>query len=127
MTLYLIAINVYSSVIEAPKSRGYSYIEEWMIGVHIPMLTAILEYGIILAMKKYQHKIKTPVVIKNSTRVSEENEHNQMYPAMAFKVSDDKENIFDVEKMAKQMDKWTFIGSLTFMVCFDTIYWATHI
>ena len=124
VTLYLIASNVYSSV-EAPKSRGFSYIEKWMIGIHIPLLTAIFEYGIILAMKKYQHKIKKPTVIKNNARVSEENEHNEMYPAMALKESDGQKNIFDVEKMAKLMDKWNFIGSLTFIVCFDIIYWAT--
>lgn len=50
ITLYLIASNVYNSV-EGPPSRGFSYIEIWMIGVHIPMLVAIFEYGLILAMK----------------------------------------------------------------------------
>ena len=37
LTLYLISANVYNSV-DAPNSRGFSYIEIWMIGVQIPIL-----------------------------------------------------------------------------------------
>ena len=56
MTLDLIATNVYNYV-KAPANRGFSYIEIWMIGVQIPILVAIFEYAIILAMKKYQSSI----------------------------------------------------------------------
>ena len=115
VTLYLIATNVYSSV-EAPKDRGFSYIEKWMLGVHIPMLTAIFEYGIILAIKRK----KQPTSIQNNSRVMPKNENKQIYP----KESNGQENVFDVDKMAKVMDKWTFIVSLTFIVCFDIMYWA---
>ena len=52
VTLYLIATNVYNSV-KAPPKRGFSYIEIWMIGVQIPMLAALIEYGFLLALKKY--------------------------------------------------------------------------
>lgn len=52
ITLYLIASNVYGSV-KAPAKRGFSYLEIWMMGVHIPMLVAIFEYGALLAMKKF--------------------------------------------------------------------------
>ena len=52
VTLYLIATNVYSSV-HAPTRRGFSYIEIWMIGIQIPILTGVIEYGILLALKKY--------------------------------------------------------------------------
>ena len=52
VTLDLIATNVYNSV-EAPTQRGLSYIEIWMIGVQIPILVGIFEYGILLAMRKY--------------------------------------------------------------------------
>ena len=51
VTLYLISANVYNSV-EAPKSRGFSYIEIWMIGAQIPILLALVEYGFILHLKK---------------------------------------------------------------------------
>ena len=51
VTLYLISANVYSSV-EAPKARGFSYIEVWMIGTQFPILLALFEYGLILYWKK---------------------------------------------------------------------------
>ena len=52
VTLYLIVINVYASI-EAPTGRGFSYIEVWMIGAQGVILMALLEYGFILAWKKY--------------------------------------------------------------------------
>ena len=52
ITLDLIATNVYNSV-KAPAKRGFSYVEIWMIGVQIPILLGILEYAILLALKKY--------------------------------------------------------------------------
>ena len=60
VTLYLILINTFTSV-NAPKSRGFSYIEMWFIGVQIPIVWALLEYGIILAFirnRNQQSKIK---------------------------------------------------------------------
>ena len=58
VTLYLITANVYNSV-KAPPSRGFSYIEVWMLGAQAPILIAILEYGAVLHMKKYARKQKT--------------------------------------------------------------------
>ena len=52
VTVDLIATNVYNSV-KAPAQRGLSYIEIWMLGIQIPILVGIFEYGILLAMKKY--------------------------------------------------------------------------
>ena len=57
VTLYLIATNVYNSV-KAPPKRGFSYIEIWMIGVQIPILTGLTEYGVLLALKKYHQDEK---------------------------------------------------------------------
>ena len=51
VTLYLISANVYNSV-DAPKNRGFSYIEIWMIGSQFPILLALLEYGFVLYLKK---------------------------------------------------------------------------
>ena len=51
VTIYLISANVYNSV-DAPKDRGFSYIEIWMIGSQFPILLALLEYGILLYFKK---------------------------------------------------------------------------
>jgi len=49
----LIASNTYGSV-KGPMNRGFSYIEIWMGGVQALMLVAIIEYGILLTMKKYK-------------------------------------------------------------------------
>ena len=51
VTLYLISANVYNSV-DAPKSRGFSYIEIWMFGSQFPILLALLQYGFVLLLKK---------------------------------------------------------------------------
>ena len=51
VTLYLISANVYNSV-DAPKNRGFSYIEVWMLGSQFPILLALFEYGVILYLKK---------------------------------------------------------------------------
>ena len=51
VTLYLISANVYNSV-DAPKNRGFSYIEIWMLGTQFPILVALFEYGVVLYLKK---------------------------------------------------------------------------
>ena len=55
ITLYLIQVNTYNSV-EAPPGRGFSSIDIWSFGMQIPILVAILEYGIVLSMKKFWTK-----------------------------------------------------------------------
>jgi hypothetical protein len=67
VTLYLISANVYNSV-DAPKNRGFSYIEIWMLGSQVPILVALLEYVFYLKkvvkisnqdeMKIFEDKIK---------------------------------------------------------------------
>ena len=52
MVLYLIQINTYSSV-EAPLNRGFSLIETWFIGMQVPIVLAILEYAVLLTLKKF--------------------------------------------------------------------------
>ena len=52
VTLYLMTSNVYSSV-QAPKIRGFSYVEIWMTGIQFIILFALFEYGLILLWKKY--------------------------------------------------------------------------
>ena len=55
VTIFLVVTTIYGTV-EAPASRGFSYIEKWYIGVQIPILFALLEYGVILAIIKYNKK-----------------------------------------------------------------------
>ena len=52
ITLYLILINSYNSV-HAPPDRGVSSIEIWFYGMQALILLAVLEYGIVLAMKMF--------------------------------------------------------------------------
>merc|ERR1712241_361525 len=51
VTLYLISANVYNSV-DAPKGRGFSYIEIWMLGAQFPIILALCEYGFLLYLIK---------------------------------------------------------------------------
>ena len=41
------------SSVQAPKIRGFSYIEVWMTGIQFIILFAIFEYGLILLWRKY--------------------------------------------------------------------------
>ncbi len=52
VTLYLITANMYAAM-EAPPNRGFSYAEVWMVGVQIPILMALIEYGYILSKLKF--------------------------------------------------------------------------
>ena len=53
VTIFLIVIGIYKSV-EAPPKRGFGYLEKWYIGVQVPILFALLEYGFMLAVLKYK-------------------------------------------------------------------------
>ncbi len=103
VTLYLIATNVYNSV-NAPKARGFSYIEIWMVGMQIPILAAIIEYGIILGMKKRQ---SYQDIVKRSSR------------AQSW-IQDQSAKDFEI--VTTKMDSACFIGSITFTILFTTLY-----
>ena len=106
VTLDLIATNVYNSV-EAPTQRGLSYIEIWMIGVQIPILVGIFEYGILLALRKYYKPNNSSLVVKFDSNDSSITEGN-----------------IDMDSLGKAMDKWTFITSLIFVFFFNIFYWT---
>ena len=55
VTMFLMSSNVYIGV-EAPKRRGFSYIETWIIGSQIPIILALIEFGLILGIQKYSEK-----------------------------------------------------------------------
>ena len=108
VTLNLILMNVYNSV-NAPTKRGFSFIEVWLLGVEIPFLVGILEYGMILSVRKYKSKKKATSVINVRT-------------AQSPKILADEE--FDWNSLSKSLDKWTFIGSILFIVIFNIVYWS---
>ena len=98
VTLYLITSNVYGSV-EAPDSRGFSYIEIWMVGAQFPILLALCEYGIILWMKKRDKKPK----IQNGMVNIEDSES-------------------DLDDWIKKLDFATMTFSFFGFLLFSTIY-----
>ena len=109
ITLDLIATNTYNSV-KAPEKRGFSYLEIWMLGVQIPILLAIFEYGIILTIKRmYKNEPE-----QNKIQFSNSRKQLNVKPKKTW----------DLEKIGRTMDKWTFFISLTFMIFFNIIYWA---
>ena len=110
ITLDLIATNTYNSV-KAPPGRGFSYVEIWLLGVQIPILLAIVEYGILLTMKRVNKK-KTP----------DQNKIQVMYNGSQTTIRERK--IMDVDKIGKTMDLWTFITSLSFIIIFNIVYWS---
>ena len=68
VTLYLIMTNVYISV-EGPKSRGFSYIEIWFVGMQIPIIFGIMEYAMLLTMKR---NLPTRAVISDILQFTQE-------------------------------------------------------
>ena len=51
--LFLIYTNIHGTL-EGPSSRGFSFIEVWYVGMFLPIVVAIAEYAIILAIMKYK-------------------------------------------------------------------------
>ena len=94
--LYLISANVYNAV-AAPLTRGFSYIEVWILGTQAPILLALFEYGFILHLKK--------VAKKKTTNEIHDINHNL----------DDK---------IKKLDYATMIFSLISTSAFVSIYWT---
>ena len=109
ITLELITTNTYNSV-KAPSGRGFSYIEIWLLGVQIPIILAIVEYGILLTMKRMQKKDNGQVKIQVI--------HSGNHPQIREKA------IWDLDQMGKTMDKWSFISSLFFIIIFIIVYWS---
>jgi hypothetical protein len=99
VTLYLISANVYNSV-EGPKSKGFSYIEIWMIGTQIPILLALVEYGLIFYLKKTSKEF--------------EDKNVRLELGKPKKSFDDK---------IKTLDFATRIISCVYFIAFAAIYW----
>ena len=105
VTLYLISTNVYNSVY-APRARGFSYIEIWMIGAQIPIMLALCEYGFVLYLKK---------VLKNS-----DDDLNA--------ITNQNESITTLDDKIKKLDFSVMILSFIYFIGFALIFCAfTHI
>ena len=53
VTMFLIQTGIYGSV-DSPKFRGFGFLEMWYIGMQVPILMAIMEYGFLLVAIKYK-------------------------------------------------------------------------
>ena len=127
ITLNLIVTNVYNSV-KAPAQRGFSYIEIWMIGVQIPILVGIFEYAILLALKKY-HKGKEKSTLVTASQDDKDIRVQEPTPVVNFlqdilsMATTTNEMEWNWDVIERIVDKWTFMGTLAFILIFNIIYW----
>ena len=117
VTLHLISSNVYSTL-HAPIKRGFSYIEIFMIGTQAVIFFSLLEYGLVLAWKRYPNLWKkyqsTGVAGANSNQKKE----GVCGPWFGPHVTQDAK--------IKHIDIISFIISVTFLFFFNIVYW-THV
>ena len=111
VTLYLISAVVYNAV-DAPRGRGFSNIEVWMVGTQFPILLALFEYGFILYLKKHANKDQNQIQAMTSNQ-------NQVGTMTA----DDQD--VKLDDRIKQMDSATMIFSFLFFTTFALVYWIT--
>ena len=118
VTLYLIASNIYSNL-KAPSTRGFSYIETWMLGTQAVIIFAILEYGILLAWKKYfpeQKKFEATISPKRGGTKSENVPNSkQAWMNGAYSMP-------QAQKM-KIADLIALFFSMSCFICFNVYYW----
>ena len=108
ITLYLIAKNRYDTL-EAPHTRGFSYIEIWMFGVESIILIAIFEYSLILVWERYctiRGQISQDGHFQNKTKEA----------WSELKEKADQKIIFIVDMIM-------FSVSIILFVCFNLFYW----
>ena len=110
VTLDLITTNIYNYV-KAPEKRNISYIEIWMLLVYIPIFIAILEYGIILTMKKYF-----------ATKIGPD---QSSFAKPAFHGSLTMENGKGFDELSKTIDFRTFWAVSLTILSGNLLYWVT--
>ena len=96
---------MYNSV-SAPPERGFSYIELWMTGMQLTIIVALVEYGMILGLKRFFKKknfknIKVFVNRKNAVT----------------------KEIHEDDTIFKNIDKTFLILSIAYLTAFSFCYW----
>ena len=104
VTLFLISTNVYSSI-NAPPERGFSYIELWMVGMQLPICIALVQYSIILGMKKF---------LKNK------GDNSKIF---SNRKSGEELKMESNDIIYKNMDKIFLILSTVYFIIFCLCYW----
>ena len=122
VTLYLITCNLYASV-PAPPNRGFSFIEIWVCGVQVPILMAIIEYGIVLTILKFGTKKSKSSLNSKSININ----GNWVRP---FEKLDEKKqqapSLDDIEvkkALMKMVDSKCSLFSAMCFIVFNIVYW----
>ena len=125
VTLYLISAIVYNAV-DAPRARGFSNIEVWMLGAQFPILLALSEYGFVLYLKKHanksQNKIQTLTTDPNHVQPmtldqTMASDQDQAQPMTA------EDQAAKLDNRIKRLDSATMIFSFLFFITFALVYW----
>ena len=123
VTLYLISAVVYNAV-DAPRARGFSNIEVWMLGAQFPILLALCEYGFVLYLKKYAIKalnqVQTITLDKNQVQTITPDKYQ-----VQSMTSDDQG--VKLDERIKRLDSATMIFSFLFFTTFSLIYWIVNL
>ena len=82
-----------------------------MTGVQTTLLLAIVEYGVILTVKKYHRPQNSSKTVQVTSINSGSVKPNRL------------ENDWDIDEMCKKLDIFTFFCSLTFIMIFNIVYW----
>ena len=146
VTLYLISAVVYNAV-DAPRARGFSNIEVWMLGAQFPILLALSEYGFVLYLKKHANKGKNQVQTLTmdpnqvqimttdpnqvQTMTSDKNQIQTMtldqtmtYDQNQVQSMTPDDHGAKLDDRIKRLDSATMIFSFLFFTTFALIYWV---
>ena len=127
VTLYLISAIVYNAV-DAPRGRGFSKIEVWMIGAQCPILIALFEYGFVLYLKRHTNKAQkqSQTMTLDPNQVQEltldqtmTSDQNQVQPMTT------EDQAAELDNRIKRLDSATMIFSFLFFITFALVYWIT--
>ena len=91
-----------------------------MIGVQVPILVGILEYATLLALKKYYKgkEKSTQIMVSHPPHPQIPSKDNMLMEKTT------NETKLDWAIIEKNMDKWTFLVALAFIVTFNVTYWV---
>ena len=94
ITIFLINTNIYNSV-NAPKDRGLSFIEMWILGIDFQILAAIIEYSYVILQKRKR------VSVRFSNPVEDTNHESKL----------------------RMIDRFALIASFAYFITFQAIFW----
>ena len=123
VTLYLISAVVYNAV-DAPRDRGFSNIEVWMLGAQFPILLALCEYGFVLYLKKYPNQDRNQSRVKKMMPDQNQVQTTTLDQNQVQTVTPDNQRV-KLDERIKRMDSTTMIFSFLFFTTFALIYWIT--